>query len=121
MRDALAAEGAVRLPHRTLMGDCDRRMRAGADHIPDIQRLDLIADRHAAIAADALTLVADDRDTLIPVILRILVLIIHDIVYSQRRDGILQLAGSVPLTGGTVNPVLGEQQFQIRTACFTDT
>ena len=116
--DALAAEGAVRLPHLAVTGDIDGGVGAGAHHVPDAQGLNLLAEGHAAVAANALALVPDDGQGGVPVVLGILMLVVHGVPDGQGGDHLLQLAGAVALAGGTVDPVLGQQQLQVGPAGF---
>ena len=118
--DALAAQSTVRLLNGTASGYTYSGMRTGTDHIPDAKGLHLLADRDAAHALDALALIADQREGIIPVVRRIDMPEIHGVIHIDGVRHLLKLAGLVPIAGRTVDPMLAQQQLNIGAPCLPD-
>ena len=110
--DALAAESAVRLGKDPVQTHAHGGAGTAALHVPDLQRLDLVADLDAPHALDALALLADQIAVLGPVVFLHVpgIGIVDDV---QLRGQVLELAVFGAHAGGAVAVVLGEDQLQI--------
>ena len=106
MGDALAAEGTVFLDH------ADAGPFARVDQIPHAHALDLVADGNAAHAADALGLVPDEGERVVPGVLAVLDRV-RRIVHAQVGTDFLQFAVAVPMARGAVHIMLRQDQFHV--------
>ena len=113
MGDALSAKRAVRVGERAVEAHAHGGARAAPLHVPDLQRLDLVAHLDAAHALDALALLAHEIAVLGPLVL-LHALGIGIVQNVELRSKLLQLAVLRAHAGGAVAVVLGEDQLQVR-------
>ena len=112
MRNALSADAAVRFLYGSVAGYIHRGSGTGILYVPDVKRLHLIADLHAAHAFDAFPKIPDQRKILVPGHFHDF-LLIRNIYDSQIVRQLLQVTVSASYTGGAVAVVLGQDQFHI--------
>ena len=110
--DALAAVGAVHLVEFLSAAHADGGTAAGAEEVPDVHALDLLAHGDAAEALHALRRRADDRELLVPVVGRELRLvgIFNDV---HIRGELLQRAVAAADARGAVAVVLREDELHV--------
>ena len=112
MGDALTADAAVRFLNGTVAGHIHRGPGAGVLHIPDMQRLHLIADLHAAHALDAFPKIPDQREFPVPGHFHDF-LFVGNIQNAQIVGELLQVAVAAAHAGGAVAVVLGQDQLHV--------
>ena len=118
--DALTAEGAVRLTQRAEPAHAYCRAGTGANHIPDVHALDLIAHLNAAHAADAAVLNAHHGigEVVFDVLQVLDVMVPQQVIVVAQ---LLQLAVAAAGTLGAVVIMLAQQQPQIDAPCLAHT
>ncbi len=118
MRDALAAQRAIRRLNLASVGDVDGRAAARAHHVPHAEILHLVADLNAAHALDALRVVADQRKIHVPTAcLRLFAVRIADAAHVVGQ--LLKRTVAAPHADRAAAVMLGENQLHIRPTRLT--
>ena len=119
MGDALSAESAVGFLDGICTGNVYADTGTGIDNIPDMKILDLIAGLDAAHALDALALIMNEGEFLIPIEFMDFLLIV-ELDYSEVFCNLLKLAVAAAHAVRAVAVMLRKDELNIYFPCFAD-